>query len=98
MLPTTRQVELIGKKEFTVATLKPEHKTFIVHVVALSVNLDDKIYLSKKAPIAHLKANKALVKVSSKYANFVNIFSLKLAVELLEYTGINNHAIKLDNN
>ncbi len=31
----------------------------------------------------------------SKYADFVDIFSPKLAVELLEYMRINNHAIKL---
>ncbi len=31
----------------------------------------------------------------SEYANFANVFSPKLAVELSEYMEINNHAIKL---
>ena len=49
----------------------------------------------KKVQIAHLKADEALTKVPSKYTNFADVFSLKLAVELLEHTRINDHAIKL---
>ena len=45
-----------------------------------------------------MKADKTLTKVPSKYADFINIFSPKLAMKLLEYIGINNHAIKLINN
>ncbi len=32
-----------------------------------------------------------------EYANFANVFSLKLTAELLEYTRINDHAIELVN-
>ncbi len=53
---------------------------------------------SKKAQIAHLKADEALSKVSSKYADFADVFSLKLALEFLEYTKINNYTIKLIDN
>ena len=53
------------------------------------------MHLSKKPQIAYLKADKAPSKVSSEYANFVDIFSPKLATELSEYTNINDHAIKL---
>ncbi len=95
VLPTTRRVELIGKKEFATAALDPEHKTFVVHVAALSVDSGDEMYPSKKAQIAHLKADEALTKVLSKYADFADVFSPKLAVELPEYTGINDHAIEL---
>ena len=31
-LPTTRRVELVGKKEFAAAELDPEHETYVVHV------------------------------------------------------------------
>ena len=31
-LPTTRRVELVGKKEFAAAKLHPEHETYVVHV------------------------------------------------------------------
>ena len=46
---TIRQVELIGKKEFAAVVLDPEHKAFVVHVAALSVDLGDKVYPSKRA-------------------------------------------------
>ena len=49
----------------------------------------------KKAQIAHLKANKTLIKVPNKYADFVDVFLPKLATKLLEYTRINNPAIEL---
>ena len=50
---------------------------------------------SKTAQITYLKADEAPIKVSNKYANFEDILFPKLAAELLEYTEINNHAIKL---
>lgn len=36
--------------------------------------------------------------ISPKYFNFTNAFFSQLAMELLEYTGINDHAIDLTNN
>ncbi len=39
--------------------------------------------------------DEVFIKVFSKYANFVDVFSLQLAAELLEHIGINNHAIEL---
>ncbi len=48
--------------------------------------------------MAHLKADEAYSKVSNEYADFTNIFSPKLAAELPEHTGINNHAIELVDN
>ena len=56
------------------------------------------MHLSRRAQITHLKADKALTKVLSEYADFANIFSLKLAVELLKHTEINDHTIKLVDN
>ncbi len=97
VLPTIRQVELIGKKEFAAAALDPEHEAFVVHVSTLSVDSGDKVHPLKKAQIPYLKVDKASSKVSSKYADFVDVFSPKLALELPEHTGINNHAIKLVN-
>ena len=35
-LPTTRRVELVGKKEFAAAALDPEYEAFVVHVASLS--------------------------------------------------------------
>ncbi len=49
---------------------------------------------SRRAQIAHLKADEAPTKVPSKYADFADVFLPKLAAELQEHTGINDHAIK----
>ncbi len=82
VLLTIRRVELIGKKEFAIAALDPEHEAFIVHVAALSVDSDDEMHPSRKAQIAHLKVNEALSKMPGEYADFVDIFSPKLAAKL----------------
>ncbi len=49
VLPTTRRVDLIGKKKFVIAALDPEHEVFIVYVAALSKNLGDEVHPSKRA-------------------------------------------------
>ncbi len=95
VLLTTRQVELIGKKEFASVALDPKHETFVVYVAALSVYLGEEIHPSKRAQIVHLKADEAPTKVPSEYADFADVFSPKLAVELLEHTGMNDYAIEL---
>ncbi len=95
VLSTTRQVELIRKKEFAAAALDPEHEVFVVQLVALSVDLVDEVHPSKKAQITHLKANEATTKVPSEYANFADVFTPKLAIELSEHNEINDHTIEL---
>ncbi len=95
VLPTTRQVEPFEKKEFTTAALDSEHEAFVVHVATLSVNSGDEVHPSKRTQIAHLKADEALIEVPSEYANFADVFLPKLAAELPEHTGINDHAIEL---
>ena len=50
---------------------------------------------SKTAQIAHLKADEAFTKVPSKYADFADVFSSKLATKLLEHTRINDYVIEL---
>ncbi len=57
--------------------------------------MGDEVYPSRKAQIAHLKADEAPTEVPSKYENFVDVFSPKLAIELSEHIGINDHAIEL---
>ena len=42
-----------------------------------------------------MKVDKTSTKIPSKYADFANIFSSKLAVELPKYTRIKDHVIKL---
>ena len=96
-LPTTRRVELVGKKEFAAATLNPEHETYVVYVASLSstplASLD--VHLSREPQISGLIAEKAPAKVSAEYSDFADVFSPDLASELFEHTGINDHALEL---
>ncbi len=55
----------------------------------------NEVHPSKRALIAHLKVDKVLSKVPSKYADLADVFSPKLAAKLLEHTRINDYAIKL---
>ena len=40
---------------------------------------------------------KTSIKITTKYANFVDVFSPDLVSKLLKYTEINDHTIKLIN-
>ena len=101
-LPTTRRVELVGKKEFAAAALDPEHETYVVHVGSVSSNASPSssasqlnVHPSRRPQISGLIAEEAPTKVPAKYSDFADVFSPDLASELLEYTGINDHAIEL---
>ena len=74
-----------------------EDKTFVVYKIALISDLGDEVHPLKRIQIAHLKVDEAFTKVSSKYTDFADIFSPKLAAKFLEYTRINNPAIELVN-
>ena len=52
------------------------------------------MYLSKKAQITLLKADKAFIKVFSNYTNFVDIILPKKTIKLLDHIVINNYTIK----
>ena len=54
------------------------------------------IYLAQAAQIAALKQEETLTKVPPKYVDYADIFSFDLTIELRENTGINGHAIKLE--
>ena len=55
--------------------------------------MQTQVHPLRRALIAYLKVNKAVIQVPSKYADFADIFSWKLVVELPE-NEISNHAIK----
>ena len=99
-LPTTRRVELVGKKEFAAATLDPESETFVVHVASLSSDLLPSssplnVHPSRRPQISGLIIEEAPTMVPAEYSDFVDVFSPDLASELPEHTGINDHAIEL---
>ena len=97
VLPTTRCVKLVSKKEFVAAALDPEHETYVVHVASLSSTplapLD--VHPSRRPQVSGLIAEEAPTKVPAEYSDFADVFSPDLASELPEHTGINDHAIEL---
>ena len=95
VLPTTRRVELVGKKEFAAAALDPEHETYVVHVASLSSTPSFDVHPSRKAQISGLIAEEAPTKVPVEYSDFADVFSLDLASKLSEHIRINHHAIEL---
>ncbi len=97
ILPTTKRVELIEKIEFIAIALNPEHKAFVVQVVALNISFDisDEMHSLRKAQRAHLKVDEAPIEVFNKYANFADVLLPKLDIELLKHMNINNYTIKL---
>ena len=100
-LPTTKRVELIGKKDFAAAALDPGHETFVVHVTSLKSpnnTQESDVYPFCSAQISALVANKALTSIFTEYSDFADVFSSELASELPEHTRINDHAIKLVDN
>ena len=90
------------KKKFAAAALDSEHEILVVYIASLSATFlnsiaFDVVYPFCRPQIAGLIAKKAPTKVSTKYSDFENVFSLYLASQLPKHTGINNYTIKLVN-
>ena len=79
VLPTTRRVELVGKKKFVVAMLDSKYETFVVHIASLNLVLG--IYPDREAQIVSLLTKK--VKIPDKYLDFPNVFLEEKALVLL---------------
>ena len=94
-LPTTKQVKLVGKKEFAAAAFDPEQETFVVHIVSLeNPSQKSNVHTFCRAQIAALVANEAPTLIPTEYSDFADVFSTELASELPEHIRINDHAIK----
>lgn len=73
----------------------------MIYIVALDI-LKTEIYFSRVAKIiaeklvqvAVLQQDRALIEILLKYTDYADIFLYNLAIELLENTSINKHAIK----
>ena len=106
-LPTTKQVQLVNPKEFVIAALDADSKTFIVYVAIreqeeMAMNLDRKAQIKAQSgaqsgvQVGVLLFNEALTEVPAEYSNYSNVFLAENAVEPPENTGMNEHAIKLE--
>ena len=100
MFLAIRKVELIKKKKFIIAIFNLNYKTFIVYITTFNISFNSiiEVYSLKRAQIVYLKINKIFTKIFNKYANFINIFFLKLAIKFLKYMSINNYIIELIDN
>ena len=92
-LPITKRVEIINKRKFAVAALNADDKTFVIYVVALVEPTTMPIHSSCQAQVTALTSEES--GISAEYPNFSDIFSSDFAVELSEYTGINDYFINL---
>lgn len=97
MLSTTKKVKPIEKKKFAVAALNPDYEVFLVYIAIFNISSDTakEVHRSKRAQIAHLKADEAPIKVPYKYIDFAKIFLPKLAIKLSKHINIYNYAIEL---
>ena len=98
VLPTTRRVKLVDKKEFAATTFDPEHEIYIVYVASFrSTSLTSlNVHPFREPQISGLIVKKAPTKVPAKYSDFANIFSPDLAMKLPKHTEINTHTIDLE--
>ena len=103
-LPTTKRVELVGKKEFAAATLDPEYETYVVHIRLASSDMLPNFFTSQleldihpfwRPQIFGLIAEEAPTKIPAKYSDFADVFFPDLTSEFFKHTGINNYAIEL---
>ena len=94
-LPTTRKVEIIDKREFSVPALNADNKIFVVHVAALAEPTTMPIYSSCQAQVATLTSEETGIPV--EYSDFSNVFFSDSAAELPEHTRINHYPINLLN-
>ena len=54
------------------------------------------VHLKTQAQFRALPFNKASIKVLAEYSNYSNVFLAENAAEFSENTGMNEHAIKLE--
>ena len=87
-------MELIDKYEFAKTALDKNSEIFVVHVVAFK-NLELVIHPSRAFLLTALQQDKAPTEIPPKYADYVDVYSSDLVMELPENTGMNEHAIEL---
>ena len=102
-LSTTERVQLVDPKEFVIAALDADSETFVVHVAIreqeeMAMNPDRKAQIEAQsgAQVGALLFDEAPTEVPVEYSDYSNVFSAENAAELPETTGMNKHAIELE--
>ena len=102
-LPITERVQLVDPKEFVIAALDVDSETFVVYVAIqeqeeMPIHAEMQAQIQDGAQIGALLFNESPIEVSVENSDYSNVFSAENATELPENTGINEHAIKLEEN
>ena len=90
---------MIDKKDCVMAVLDTNSKTFMVNMAIreqerMPVNFKKQAQI--KAQVGALLFNKAPTEIPTEYSDYSNVFLAEQVAELLENTGMNEHAIKLE--
>ena len=72
-----------------------DSKTFVMYTVIWKQE-EMLVYSKKQAQVGALLFDKDPTEVPAEYCDYSNVFSAENIVELLENTGINDHAIELE--
>ena len=94
-LLTTKQVQIVDPKEFVIVALDVNSKTFVVHV-AIREQEEMPVHSKRQAQVGALLFNEAPTKIPAEYSDYSDVFSAENVAELPENTGINEHAIELE--
>ena len=101
-LLSTKRAPIINKKDFIIAVLNTNSKTFIVRIairkqkeMLMHSKKQAQIKAQNRAQVGALLFDKAFIKIPADYSNYNNIFSIKNIIELLKNIRINEHTIKL---
>ena len=70
-------------------------KTFVVHM-AIREQKEMPVHSERQAQVGALLFDEAPTEVPAEYSDYSDVFSVENAAELRENTGINKHAIKLE--
>ena len=95
-LTTMKQVQIIGKKNFVIAVIDADIKTFVIYM-AIWEEEKMPVHSQKQAQVKVLIFDKAPTVILAEYSHYSNFFLVEYATKLLEHTGINNYTIKLEN-
>ena len=95
---------MINKHEFAKAAVNKNFKNFVMHVAVFNASKPtipihplwiSQVIKNNFALVVVLQQDKVPIEISSKYVDCTDVFSLNLAIELLNNISINKHAIEL---
>lgn len=86
----------MNKYKLARITLNKHYKTFVIYISTFRTpELVIVIYPSQAPLLAALQQKKVYTPIFLKYVDYVNVFSLNLAMELFQNISINKYIIKL---